>query len=184
LTDERLADLREADARAVAFRQLADEHLDRSYRLAYVILRDVAEAQDATHDAFVTAWRRWGTLRDASRFQSWFDRILVNTCRHRLRDKSRHRTSDLSTVLASPHVATPDRVPAQAEARDVIAEAVGSLSADHRIVLALRFSRDLSVAEIAHRLGVRTGTVKSRLHYALRRVRETIESQEISEASR
>ena len=45
--------------RDAAFLRLADEHLDKAYRLARAILRDPAEAQDATHDAFVQAWRKW-----------------------------------------------------------------------------------------------------------------------------
>src|SRR5262245_14422274 len=66
--------------RAAAFVRLADAHLDRAYGLARAILRDPVEAQDATHDAFVRAWRSWPSLRDPDRFEAWFDRILVNTC--------------------------------------------------------------------------------------------------------
>ena len=65
--------------RAAAFRALADQHLDAAYRLAHAILRDPTEAQDATHDAFVTAWRSWDSPLDASRFDPWFDKILVNS---------------------------------------------------------------------------------------------------------
>src|SRR3954454_6520482 len=48
--------------RGAAFLRLADQHLDSAYRLARAILRDAAEAQDATHDAFVQAWQKWATL--------------------------------------------------------------------------------------------------------------------------
>ena len=89
----------EETGRAAAFTRLADEHLDRAYRLARAILRDPAEAQDATHDAFVQAWRKWDTLRDPARFEPWFDRILVNTCRDRLRGPSR-QTTDISAEVA------------------------------------------------------------------------------------
>jgi DNA-directed RNA polymerase specialized sigma24 family protein len=74
-----------AAQRDAVFQALADEHLDRAYRLARAILRDPTDACDATHDAFVRAWRSRATLRDASRFEPWFDRILVNVCRNRLR---------------------------------------------------------------------------------------------------
>ncbi len=79
-------------SRADAFRALADRHLDASYRLAYLILGERADAEDATHDAFVTAWAKWSTLRDPLLFEHWFDRILVNTCRNRLRHVARWRT--------------------------------------------------------------------------------------------
>jgi RNA polymerase sigma-70 factor (ECF subfamily) len=77
--------LGESVGRASAFRRLADQHLDEAYRLATAILHDEADAQDATHDAFERAWRKWSTLRDESRFDAWFGRILVNECRDRLR---------------------------------------------------------------------------------------------------
>ena len=92
-------------ARADAFRTLADRRLDASYRLAYAILGQRAEAEDATHDAFVTAWRHWATLRDQALFERWFDRILINTCRNRLRQRARWRSHDLSAELP---VTTPD----------------------------------------------------------------------------
>ena len=57
----------QSPTRAAAFARLADEHLDQAYRLARAILRDESEAQDATHDAFVQAWRKWETLRDPAR---------------------------------------------------------------------------------------------------------------------
>ena len=68
MVDRRRVEVEDQAARADAFRALADRHLDASYRLAQVILGQRAEAEDATHDAFVTAWRKWSTLRDP---ESW-----------------------------------------------------------------------------------------------------------------
>jgi RNA polymerase sigma-70 factor (ECF subfamily) len=169
-----LADLvsmpaRDAARRDAAFLMLANEQLDRAYRLARAILHDAVEAQDATHDAFVVAWRKWDSLRDPERFEPWFDRILVNTCRNRLR-ASRWHATDISPELT---LATSDHV-SRAEDRQLIAAAIASLSPDHRIVVALRFYRDLTVPDIAARLGVPVGTVQSRLHYALKRLHDAI----------
>jgi len=83
------------DPRVAQFRELADRRINLAYGLAYAILRDRADAQDATHDAFIRAWDKWGSLHDVSRFEAWFDRILVNVCRNRLRRRSRW----------SPHIA-------------------------------------------------------------------------------
>ena len=169
LADRVSAPGRDVARRAAAFLLLANEHLDRAYRLARAILHDPIDAQDATHDAFVQAWRKWDSLRDPERFDAWFDRILINTCRNRLR-ADRWQTTDITSELT---LVTGDQVRG-AEERQLIAEAIASLSADHRIVVALRFYRDLTVPDIAARLGVPVGTVQSRLHYALKRLRDAI----------
>jgi RNA polymerase sigma-70 factor (ECF subfamily) len=161
----------EGSARAAAFTRLADEHLDKAYRLARTILRDQAAAQDATHDAFVQAWRKWDTLRDPARFEPWFDRILVNTCRDRLRAPSRLAT-DISTEVA---LATGDHS-GHSDDHAVLGAAIATLSPDHQVVVALRFYRDLAIEDIAGRLGIPTGTVQSRLHYALKRLHETLDA--------
>jgi RNA polymerase sigma-70 factor, ECF subfamily len=158
-------------SREAAFRQLADRHLAASYRLACAILRNPAEAQDATHDAFVQAWRRWSTLRDPARFEPWFDQIVVNTCRNRLKRASRWRTQDLSDDLAA---AKGDPI-GQVLDRDVLRAAIANLSPDHQLVVALRFYRDLTIDEIARQLGISPGTVNSRLHYAIKRLHATVD---------
>ena len=92
VADSWLVEVDKTTDRAAAFVRLADEHLDAAYRLARAILRDPSEAQDATHDALLQAWRKWSTLRDPSRFEPWFDRILVNLCRNRLQQlRAGHR---------------------------------------------------------------------------------------------
>ena len=154
-----------------AFQALAEEHLDAAYRLARVILRDPTDAEDATHDAFVQAWRKWSTLRDPDRFEAWFDRILVNACRDRLRRTSRHAARDISDELGlatgDPYVRTHER--------DEIDQALAALSPDHRVVIALRYDRDLAADEIARRLDIPVGTVHSRLHYALRKLHQVMD---------
>lgn len=171
MADSRPAQVDQATERGRAFALLADGHLDAAYRLARAILRDSGEAQDATHDAFLQAWRKWSTLRDPGRFEQWFDRILVNSCRTRLRRASRWRATDISAEVA---IAAGDPF-GQAGDRDVIGAALATLSADHRLVVALRYYRDLPIDEIASRLDVPAGTVQSRLHYALERLHVAID---------
>jgi RNA polymerase sigma-70 factor (ECF subfamily) len=168
--DRRLVDGLAHSGREVAFRALADRHLDASYRLAHAILGQRAEAEDATHDAFITAWRNWSRLRDPELFERWFHRILVNTCRNRLRQISRGRQFDgaaLPPMAADAYGPTHDR--------DLLWPAMERLAPDHRVVLALRYYGDLSVDQIAARIGVRAGTVKSRLHRALQALRTELD---------
>lgn len=179
LAERQTAQVRVATQRDDAFVRLADEHLDRAYRLARAILRDPVEAQDATHDAFVQAWRKWETLRDHAKFEPWFDRILVNTCRNRLRTNRRQAT-DISAEVA---LATGDHT-GQTEDRDVLGAAIAALSPDHQVVVALRYYRDLTVDEIARRLDIPAGTVQSRLHYALKRLHVAIDAADAQGATR
>ncbi len=156
-----------------AFRHLADEQLDRSYRLASAILGNRADAEDAVHDAFVTAWRSWGSLRDTALLGPWFTRILVNTCRDRLRRASRTRVGDISAgepIAVDAFAATHDR--------QVLDAAFARLRDDDRIVLVLRYYRDLTVDDIARFIGVPRGTVMSRLHRAQGRLREALTTGE------
>jgi len=180
MTSGEASDARSRRSAANAFQALADEHLDAAYRLARIILRDQSEAEDATHDAFVQAWRKWSTLRDPDRFEAWFDRILVNACRDRLRMSSRRVTHDISGELgiaaADPYVGTLER--------DTIEYALASLSPDHRMVVALRYDRDLAADEIARRLDIPLGTVHSRIHYALRKMHEVLDDLALEDLTR
>lgn len=160
-----------ADERATAFRQLATRQLTDSYRLASAILGDPTEARDAVHDAFVTAWRKWDSLRDHQRFEAWFGRIVVNTCRDRLRRGSRLITDDgaLAESLPAADPITPVHERMRIEA------GLARLKADDQVVLALRYYRDLKVDDIAELLGIPSGTVMSRLHNAQRRLRSVLD---------
>ncbi len=149
--------------RALLFGQLADRHLASSYRLAALLLGSEIDARDATHDAAVIAWERFAGLRDHERFEAWFQRILVNVCRDRLRRRRRVRVLPMDDV-SEP--AVPDGIAGLAE-RDALRRAVLALSPDHRTVVVLRYFADLSIEEVAERTGEPLGTVKSRLHYAL-----------------
>ncbi|MGZ6329026.1 MAG: sigma-70 family RNA polymerase sigma factor, partial [Candidatus Limnocylindrales bacterium] len=96
----------------------------------------------------------------------WFGRIVVNACRDRLRSRRRMPLH----IALDPERPSPDPSSGFAQ-RDALAGAIRSLSADHREVVVLRFFADLTVDQIAARTGVGAGTVKSRLHYALRAMR-------------
>jgi RNA polymerase sigma-70 factor (ECF subfamily) len=173
-----IVDVDDALSREEAFERLAERHLADAYGLARAILHDASDAEDATHDALVTAWRKWHTLRDRGRFEHWFDRILVNTCRNRLRRAAR---ADQAIGTLRPAPADPSAYPSP---DDAIERAVASLGPDHRIVVALRFYGDLTIPEIARRTGLRAGTVKSRLHYALRRLHAALDEADAREVLR
>ena len=150
-----------------------EPELPMAYRLAGYLMADQAEAQDAVQEASVRAWRGWGNLRERDRFHSWFSQILVNVCRTRLRQRSKRRTLDVDEVDLES--GDPFRA---SLARDAIGRALSSLSRELRMVVVLRYWGELSLAEIADRLNIPVGTVKSRHHAALQVLRRRIEPAE------
>jgi RNA polymerase sigma-70 factor (ECF subfamily) len=168
-----------ADARRSSFLAGARPALDRAYRLAGLLLADGHEAEDAVQDALIVAWQSFDTLREAERFGAWFDRILVNGCRDRLRRRNIIRfipiDGELEPAGRDPFVAFIER--------DALLAGLGGLTADERIVVVLRFWADLPLEGIAERLGWPIGTVKSRLHRALGRLRAAL-SNDPEEAAR
>ena len=169
----------EASPRAAAFARLVDTELDKAYHLARAILRDETEAQDATHDALLQAWLKWDTLRDPARLEPWFDRILVNACRLRLRRRSWQAT-DISNEVGA---ASGDHA-ARSDDQIAVDAAIATLSPDHQVVVALRYYRDLTIDDIAARLGIPSGTVQSRLHYALKRLHAALAVDDSERAQR
>jgi RNA polymerase sigma factor (sigma-70 family) len=167
--DER--SLGRADERTALFLRLADGEIGRGYRTAGYILGNAAEAEEATQDATLRAWMAWPSMRDPDRFGPWFERILVNTCLDRIRRRHGVRLVELDHA---PELRTADPF-AAGLARDEIGRALGALPPEQRVVVVLRFWRDLSLQEIADRLALPLGTIKSRLHYALRAMRSTLE---------
>ena len=147
-----------------------ESELAMAYRLAGYLLADSAEAQDAVQDASVRAWRGWANLRERDRFHAWFSQILVNVCRTRLRQRTKRRTVDVDDMDLEG--GDPFRA---SLARDAVGRALSSLSLELRMVVVLRYWGELSLAEIADRLHIPVGTVKSRHHAALQVLRRRIE---------
>jgi RNA polymerase sigma-70 factor (ECF subfamily) len=141
-----------------------------------VILGSGQEAEDATHDAVVKAWRGFGGLRDTSRFEAWFQRILVNTCRDRLRKRRRTRVTELDLVGPGPAAST---ALSAVEDRLALDRGFARLNPDQAISVVLRYYADLTLDDIAARMGVPTGTVKSRLHAAIAVLQAALDSTEV-----
>jgi RNA polymerase sigma-70 factor (ECF subfamily) len=156
-------------AAAEQFLRLANGELDRAHRLAGLILGDRSEAEDATQEALLRAWRSAGSLRDAAGFQAWFDRILLNVCRDRLRRRGKVRLIALDDAL--PVGTAPDPFRSFLD-RDEVIRAMASLDADQRIVIVLHYWADLTLESVADRVGWPVGTVKSRLHHGLAAMRD------------
>jgi len=142
-----------------------------AYRLARAILLDDRDAEDAVQEAVLSAWRRQASMRDDTKFDQWFERIVVNQCRDQLRKRRR------AVPVASPPIGfDPAGRPPETGTDADLDRALAGLGFDHRIVVVMRYLQDRTVDDIATRLGIPAGTVKSRLHNALKALKADLES--------
>lgn len=160
-----------------AFADLVDMHQVIAFRTAYLVAGNAADAEEAAADAFLKAYRALGRFRSGKPFRPWLLAIVANEARNKRRTAARHQGLELR---AAGHVRPGDAAPSpeaavlDEERRRVLLAAVEGLPDDQRLVVSCRFLLELSEAETASVLGVRKGTVKSRLSRALDRLREEV----------
>ena len=156
-----------------AYEELVAPHEEIAFRVAYVITRNAADAEDAVQDALVKAWRALGRFRAGEPLRPWLLRIAANEARNRRRSAGRRERLALRATEASGEAApSPEDAVLDAAARGELLVALDELSADAREVLACRYLLDLSEEETAAALDIARGTVKSRTARALERLKE------------
>ena len=156
-----------------AFASLAVAIGDRLHAVSHRILRDTDLAEDATQQALLAIWRDLPQLRDPGRFEAWANRLLVHACYAESR-RSRQWAPNLR-ILPNDEPLGPDASASIAD-RDQLERGFRRLSIDHRAVVVLHHYLDLPLETVAETLGVPTGTVRSRLHYAIRALRAALDA--------
>ena len=181
MTDDE-AVLRCQDGDREAFRHLVEQYQNPLYGTAYLMTGNAAQAEEHVQEAFLLAWRGIRTFRRGRPLKPWLMRILVNAV------LAQRRKRALTTVPLeeSPPVEAPashaETIEASEE-RQAVREALAQLTPEHRQVVVLRYFADLTVPQVARSAGVREGTVKSRLHRALRQMRELLEQSGVMEVA-
>ena len=140
------------------------------FQVAYRILRDLDSAEDAVQRALVAIWHDLPKLRDPDQFEAWAYRVVTRTSLDEARQRRRHGLVR-ETVPVEP--SEPDASRAVV-IRDELGRAFDDLRPEHRAVVVLHYYVGLPLAEIAEILGIPYGTVGSRLHYALQRMRTSL----------
>jgi RNA polymerase sigma-70 factor (ECF subfamily) len=140
----------------------------RLYRIAFSVLRDQDEAEDAVQETWIKVWRGWDWAHDGTPPSAWLTRVCVNHCLNRrrgllLRFRTMRRAGQLqaATNVSPPAVGHLD-----------LARAYGTLSVKQRAAVALHYYHGFSVDECAEFMGCRPGTVRSHLARALGGLRE------------
>ena len=157
-----------------SFRHLVDRYKDVLYGTAFLITIDRTLAEDQVQETLLSAWKGIRGFNRDRPFKPWIMRILVNVV------LSHQRRRGVATVPLGPpdhpdSSASPTESFETSEDHRRVRQALGCLSPEHREVVVLRYFAELTVPQIARTMGVREGTVKSRLHRALGRLRQDLQ---------
>jgi len=164
----------------VAWEELVRRYQGRVFAVTLRYLRDREEARDTAQDVFVALYRNLDGVRDDQAFLAWLLRLTRNRCLDRLRRLEARRWDRAVPVEEARALQDPAPGPEEAglaaASREMIRRALGRLSAASREMIVLKEIRELQLTEIAARLGLPMGTVKSRSHRARRELAMAVRS--------
>lgn len=157
--------------RREAFGELVNRFQNVAYSWAYSMLGDGHLAQEATQEAFITAYTHLGQLREAAAFPGWLKRIVLTWCSRLTRRKQAalYPFEDFDGSWPDPSTEFEDR-----EWRELLDQAIRALPEGERTVTELFYLADYSQQEIAEQLEVPVTTVKKRLQYAREHLNERL----------
>ena len=147
------------------------------YHLACSILNDPDDAQDSVQDSLLRALQHIHSYLPDTNLKSWLTAITVNICRdHLRRQAARQRLQRILTWMSLPASSTRSLEThlEDTESSRQLWRCVQQLSEKHRLPILLRFAHGMPISEIALILGLSEGTVHSRLHYGLRKLRSVL----------
>lgn len=184
VTDEQLMIELQQGSRT-AFNELTTKYHQDAIRLAYYYVSNWEDARDLSQDAFVKVYQQAHTFDPNQSFRPWFFRILVNHALNFLKRKKRihffsifdqHR-NDNNNGSFEEKISVPSEKESNFITEQLVWNALNQLSESHRSVLVLFEIEGLREFEIADILTCSTGTVKSRLHYARKKMKKILEKE-------
>ncbi len=163
-----------------AFEALFHQYQKLVFRTAYLITGDAEVALDVMQEVFVSVWKSRHTFNpEKGKLTTWLHRITVNRCSGRRRQPpvfSLEQAEDKGFELPGGDVPAEALITKEEYAR--LMKALAALDIKHRSVVVLRYFNELSCEEIAKAIEIPLGTVKSRLHYALKSLRQELSAGE------
>jgi RNA polymerase sigma factor (sigma-70 family) len=165
-----------------AYNRLVLHYQDTVYNVAYRIMRDPASADDATQEAFISAYKAIKSFRGGN-FKSWLLRIVTNSCYDELRRRKRRPQSSLDEIteeIESPSFMaddrdTPEDMRQRVELVDAVKRCLDELPDEQRVAAVLCDVEGREYQEIAEIMSISLGTVKSRISRARSKLRDCLQ---------
>ncbi len=146
------------------------------FRIAYSVLNNAADAEEVSQDAFLQAYRRMSSLREAEKFRAWVSRIAFRLALNRSRARGRRLHRDAAWQGTQPQqIVDGERAGADREYLERLRGEIERMPEKLRVVVLLGSVAGMEAAEVAVVLKIPAGTVRSRLHLARKRLLEVME---------
>lgn len=158
----------------VAFGELVTRYQTAVYNLAYRMLGDPTDAEDAAQEVFVRAWNQLRTFQMERRFSTWLLSIASHHCIDLLRRRKPTAPLDDVALYVPSNDPEPDELALRGEQREIVQKLLSTLPDKYRSVTVLRYYNDLSYDEIARATGLTESAVKTQLHRARRMLAEKL----------
>lgn len=155
------------------FEILVQRYEAKLFALAWRMLHNRADAEDAVQEAFVKAYRSLKRFRGEARFSTWLYRIAMNHILNMLRRGSRMRRADLD-LDKMESLFTPAEASRQKQLQVAVARATDELPPRQRAIFHMRYEEERPHAEIAEILGISEGAVKASYHHAVNKLRQSL----------
>jgi RNA polymerase sigma-70 factor, ECF subfamily len=157
----------EAQDPEAGFGERIAENQRRVFQIAYGVLVNAADAEDVAQEAFLRAYQKFGSLREAERFRGWVNRIVFRLALNRQRGHRRRLTRDTAWQIAETRAMVDGAKGAEQQIMlDKLREEIERLPEKLRSVLQLSLVEEMDATDVGATLGIPAGTVRSRLHTA------------------
>jgi len=160
------------------FLELLEGRLKILYKIAYSYFKDENNASDAVQDSIVTAYKNIYKLKSKEKFNSWITTILVNRCREILRrnkiiafEQYDAKVIDIRVLNEGKQISDYEKL----ENKIYLINLLNKIDEKYRDVIRLKYFGDYNLEEISTILDIPIGTVKSRLNYAIKKLKELME---------
>lgn len=161
-----------------AFSEIMAQYWDKVYEIAYGIIHNSEDAYDISQEVFIKVYKSLDSLKNLPSFDTWLHKVTANTCLDFMRRQTKYLVINDVSLIDQYHRDAPIETLVDTSSDhkllDVINEAVEDLPQRQRIVFILRYYEELSLKEIAKKLGCSIGTVKAHLFRATRQIRNLL----------
>lgn len=165
----------EAQDAVAGFEKRVAENQRRVFQIAYSVLGNAADAEDAAQEAFLRAYQKFDSLREAGKFRAWVNRIVFRLALNRRRGLRRRLVRDSAwQITETPTMVDGARDAEQRAMLDRMRREIEGLPGKFRSVLQLSLAEEMEAADVGAVLGIPAGTVRSRVHTARRLLLEVM----------